>query len=142
MYSCYLLDLTLINSIEDVEKLIKQLNSPVPKEIFFERVVSFRNGNRFTKNIPAKKLWADAITHKVFAYETSKDRFFFPGFLSYLNEMTPTIPGDTIHIIEGPNLQTTNPQIVLDLDSILDKISKWGMGSLNNQEKDFLKNQN
>jgi hypothetical protein len=77
-----------------------------------------------------KKIWIDLNTKVVICF-TSKmtgDKIVYTD--DYENSLL------NIKAVEVPKKSK-----ILTVDSILDKINKWGIESLNEQEKNFLKNQ-
>lgn len=74
------------------------------------------------------KVWFDTVSGSIIAYSVKefKDNIFIAeSFISDLGKIRP------VEMIKQPK--------VLDVDVILDKISKYGVESLNESEKDFLK---
>jgi hypothetical protein len=81
-----------------------------------------------TKSKGFAKVWINQDTKKIFAFTLKKDDTvrFTDAFTQEISEIIP---------VELPK----NPK-VLDLDTILEKISSCGTDSLSQYEKDFLNN--
>ena len=79
------------------------------------------------------KIWFDTNTWTAIAYESNKEQNFFDTFISFLKDSPCVSSGDIIK----PKI---NGILDLSLDTILDKINDFGMYSLTNEEKEFLKN--
>lgn len=74
-----------------------------------------------------RKLWIDLNTGSVVAFTKRTDRV----------ELT-SVYKDTLSEIEEFKIEDTDVEVILDLDTILDKISKYGINSLVKEEKEFL----
>ncbi len=81
-----------------------------------------------TKNQGFAKIWINQETKKTFAFTLKKDDTvrFTDAFINEISEIKP---------VELPRILKN-----LDLDSILEKISAYGIETLNQIEKEFLNN--
>ncbi len=112
---------------------LKQYNHPKLREIALqfdwnqEVLVMFKDNN-------IAKIWVDVDTKDVVAYTTKKDNNIKLGddFMEKLSSM------DSYQLPK--KAKVTN--LTLDLDSILEKISRTGLDSLTNDERSFLDNLN
>lgn len=90
------------------------------------------------KNWGAKKLWIDTINHDIIAYETSEGYKFADDFVRFIENIKPVGKEDVV----VPNKGNFHNVGELSVDTILDKISKHGIGSLTKEEKEYLDNNN
>ncbi len=74
-----------------------------------------------------RKLWIDLNTGNVVAFTKRTDRI----------EMTTSYKSSLCGVDEL-KMDSVDCEIVLELDTILDKISKYGISSLVSEEKEFL----
>jgi hypothetical protein len=81
------------------------------------------------------KIWFDTNTWIAIAYEGNKEQNFFDNFISFLRD-SPCISSGDIPI---PQNTLPKKEQSLNLDFVLDKINAFGIGSLTDEEKDFLK---
>lgn len=79
------------------------------------------------------KIFIDLDSFKLFAYILNSDKEKIE-FTEALNEVMLSIKPETVD-------KTPEPDIVFDVDHILEKISKFGINSLTKAEKDFLDSQ-
>lgn len=111
------IDLTKFN-YEALEKICHQYN--------MESVSLINN-----KKNGFKKLWLCKKTFNIIAYNTKTDSIV--KYTSAFSEILKSM--DSVEIKK-------EPKPILNLDSILEKISKYGIGSISKEEKDFLDGMN
>lgn len=75
------------------------------------------------------KMFIDLDAHKLFAYTLTSDKNKVE-FTNAVSEILNSIPACKVDIVSDI--------VKLDIDSILDKISKYGIESLVKEEKEFL----
>jgi hypothetical protein len=78
------------------------------------------------------KIWVNPDNGFIIAYEDNKGYSFSENFTNHLTSIEPIDINEDI----------LNQSVDIDTDSILDKISKYGIASLTKEEKDFLDSQN
>jgi hypothetical protein len=116
------IDLTKFNN-EQILKICSNLN--------FEQENLLNN-----KKKGFAKLWLCEKTGTIVAYNTKKDKTikYTSDFTNKLNSM------ENFSIKKEERLEPSKP--VLNVDTILEKISKFGIQSITKEEKEFLDNQN
>lgn len=116
MKNIILIDLTVFN-YQKLEEVAKTYN------IDYNCLVD-------NKKSGISKLWVDTVSGQIIAYSRKEFKgsiFMTEVFMTELENVKP------VEMIKQPK--------VLTVDSILDKIAKYGVESLNENEKNFLGNQ-
>lgn len=111
------IDLSKINSIEEAKKILSE-NNISESEIKSEKLFLAKEFHQ--------TLFFDPTTLYLVAYikKGEKNIIFVPEFTDFMNNLN--------------SIKVTKTNKVMSLDSILEKISKNGMGSLNKKELIFL----
>lgn len=111
------IELNKIKSVEDARKILAS-NNIQEKDIKPEKVFSAKEFH--------KTLFFDASTLYLIAYikKGESNLTFVPEFYQLFTDSKP--------------LEAKEDKVILSLDTILDKISKTGIGSLSRSEKVFL----
>lgn len=81
------------------------------------------------------KIFIDIESFKMFAYILNSDRKTLK-FTDAIDEVILSIKPEVVEI----KVETPTSEIILDIDTILEKITKYGINSLTNKEKEFLDN--
>lgn len=81
------------------------------------------------------KIFIDIESFKMFAYILNSDRKTLK-FTDAIDEVILSIKPEVVEI----KAETPTSEIILDIDTILEKITKYGINSLTNKEKEFLDN--
>lgn len=81
------------------------------------------------------KIFIDIESFKMFAYILNSDRKTLK-FTDAIDEVILSIKPEVAEI----KVETPTSEIILDIDTILEKITKYGINSLTNKEKEFLDN--
>lgn len=84
------------------------------------------------KELKLYRVWIDTISKTMIAYSTTNSL----GKIVYTNHFD--ILFESIPRYEPKPAELPPPKFDLNIDSILDKISKFGMNSLLKEERDFL----
>jgi len=138
-YNCLCIDLTIFDTEHQLKDFI--INA-LSDKICHNSIWQAKKGiGRFSKVGPILKLWVDAETYSPMAYKTEKEYNFYPQFAEYLVDMpsmkyiksTASDLEEVIDFSEDLDIQE------LSIDTILDKINKSGIKSLNKKELDYLK---
>lgn len=86
------------------------------------------------KSYKLKKVFIDTVNTKLIAYTTKKD----PMSVKFTNGVESVFLSLPVFKIEDEFPKIDIPVVKLEVDAILDKISKYGINSLVKEEKDFL----
>jgi hypothetical protein len=81
------------------------------------------------------KIFIDIESFKMFAYILNSDRKTLK-FTDAIDEVILSIKPEVVEVKE----ETPTSEIILDIDTILEKITNYGINSLTNKEKEFLDN--
>lgn len=111
---------------------LRQFNHTKLKEFCDEKKFNYEELCHY-KSEGFAMIWVDKNTNKIVGFNTKKESQIV--VTSLFREMLMKVPSYT------PPKKTVSPE-ALDLDSILEKISKYGINSLKQEEKNFLENLN
>ena len=126
-FNCILIDLTRFECRSAIKEFLVSCN--LQEKISYKRLWGYKKGV-FTKSKPVYKVWFDGSTFSEIGYSTLNEQNFTLEFINFLQEMSP--------IEEGEKFEFRDEFEELTMDKILDKINKFGLNSLSNEEKNFL----
>jgi hypothetical protein len=110
-----------ISSEDEIKKICDKFN-------FDYKIIS-----KDKKKFKLKKIFIDTVTKKLIAYTTKKD----PLLVLYTDAIGDVFLNLPIFQLDEPKIESSLP-IKLDVDSILEKIHKYGMNSLSKEERNFM----
>ena len=110
-----------ISSEDEIKKICDKFN-------FNYKIIS-----KDKKKFKLKKIFIDTITKKLIAYTTKKDTLLIL-YTDAIGDVFLKLP---IFQLDEPKIESSLP-IKLDVDSILEKIHKYGMNSLSKEERNFM----
>jgi hypothetical protein len=115
------------------------LNIPIPSNEerksspFMDNIATNSEGSHYISSVwfmvnyvNIKKIWLNPKNGYVIAYEDNDGYKFSTFFIEHLNYIEPV------------NIYMSSIKVHLSIDSILDKISVYGINSLTNEEKTYL----
>lgn len=94
----------------------------------------------FTHGVGMNKVWVDSVTFSVTAYKTDTESKFTVQFVDYMNSIEPLSYGEGLTQLKPP-INTNSLPNYNTIDEILDKINKFGMDSLTENELGILRSQ-
>lgn len=133
------------NYIERIRNVYRNLNIPIPTS---KEALPIDIDNTYEMGIrhlwfcmSVDKIWLNPINGFIIAYyHVDRGYSFSENFNNYLVNIEPVKITD--EILESANvIQTQVFDGEINTDSILDKISKYGIDSLTKEEKSYLDNQ-
>jgi hypothetical protein len=136
---------TDINYIERIRNVYRNLNIPIPtskESLPIDIDDTYEMGIRYLKFcMNVDKIWLNPINGFIIAYhQDGRGYSFSENFNNHLVNIEPVKITD--EILESANvIQTQVFDGEINTDSILDKISKYGIDSLTKEEKSYLDNQ-
>jgi len=129
-YSIFCIDLRNYSSGEELEEFFKEVGLDMIGSSWYDAHI----GN-WIKGAFVNRVWIDAITLSLVAYETSDQQMIYPAFAQFLNESK-----GIDKTFQYANLKFSHRKD-LTIDDILDKILVSGPESLTDFEKNFLNQQ-
>ena len=128
-YSVLLIDFRNYNSAEELQNFFTNVGLDMIGSSWYEAYL----GN-WIEGVKVNRVWVDAVTRCLIAYETDEQQMIYTGFAEYLNSLQPidkTFEYGKIDFFHRKDVT---------IDSILDKILEKGANSLTKFEKSFLEN--
>jgi hypothetical protein len=131
-FSVIVIDLTIFNSIEDIQRFLDSAGFPKwwdDAEALWVAKCGLDGTDK--KN----KIWIDSKTGWCIGYETATSRIFYEQFVEYLGKMSPV---GIDFKLELDDLAKDSPEFPLTLDGLLDKIKALGFSRLSPEEVTLL----
>lgn len=137
LFNCILIDLTVFDEFEDIKIFLTACN--LEDKICPRKLWAMKHGCYLAKE-DIYKVWYDGTTFQPIGYSTRKEQNFNKSFIDFLINMKPIEPTSQGIIEEISTLveDSSDIEIELTIDNILDKIKLQGIGSLTDREKEFL----
>ena len=135
-HDCFMIDLTQFSSEDQLAKFIIDMKLDFNPDEFNAPNLWLGKLGHFSVG-PMTKIWFNRKNLVWFAYQDNEGQKFSVEYLSFLSNMEPISSTDIspMDIVEDDLFGEVSN---LNIDSILDKISRFGVSSLTQKEKEFL----
>ncbi len=128
-YSVICIDFRDFKSGQELNDLFKQVGLDMDGPSWYNAHLG-----KWIQDVIVNRVWIDAITLSLVAYETDKQQMIYPSFAQYLND------SKGIDKTFEYGKFKSQPRKDITIDTILDKILESGQDSLTDFERNFLKN--
>ena len=136
-FNCFCIDLTIFDTPEDILEFLK--SNKIDMHIDYNNLYQAKTGF-FTHGVGMNKVWVDSVTYCVTAYKTDTESKFTVQYVDYMNSIEPLSYGEGLTQLKPP-INTNSLPNYNTIDEILDKINKFGMNSLTENELSILGSQ-
>ena len=136
-FNCFCIDLTIFDTPEDILEFLK--SNKIDMHIDYNNLYQAKTGF-FTHGVGMNKVWVDSVTYCVTAYKTDTESKFTVQYVDYMNSIEPLSYGEGLTQLK-PQINTNSLPNYNTIDEILDKINKFGMNSLTENELSILGSQ-